>query len=203
MAELRTLHDAEHSILESIPSVATQATSTRLRHLLAERYQQTRTHLEALDVLFEQRGLPSASSSSEGIEGLLKDNRRLMAAMERGPVLDAAIVSTVQQVDRYEVALCSCARAHATAVGDAATERLLQHTIDDTRSLDQRLGGLAKIGAPEASKVTPRTADTAGPGATRTQADQEDAPGTEPNVRARDVEQPKTTTPRIERYQER
>jgi len=146
VAELQELSDVERQILQELPGLAARATSAELRTAFERHYEQTRIHIDRLDLLLRQLNERSQGSGVEGIRGLVHDAHRRAADAERGEVLDATLIAVAQRIEHYEIAAYGCARTHAQVLGDPEAARLLQQTLDEERLADRRLTEIAQRG---------------------------------------------------------
>ncbi len=146
IAELRDLYDAEQQIVQELPAMASKATSKDLRDALDHHLNQTRTHVQRLELIFQQLGLSAAGEPCEAIRGLVAEGRRRLGNCERGDVLDAAIIGMAQRVEHYEIAGYGCARTYARTLGESTAVDLLQQTLDEEGKTDHRLTALAERG---------------------------------------------------------
>lgn len=146
LAELHDLFDAEQQILQELPGMAARATSAELRGALEDHYEQTRIHLERLELLFRQLNERPRLDPCEAMRGLISEAHRVAAKAERGDVLDAALIGAAQRIEHYEIAAYGCARSYARTLGDAEATRILQQTLDEEKHADRRLTEIAERG---------------------------------------------------------
>jgi ferritin-like metal-binding protein YciE len=146
VAELQDLLDAEQNILAELPAMAASATSTTLRRAFDAHFEETRVHVERLELLLRKLDAEGHNRPCEAIRGLIAEGRRRVAETERGEVLDAALIASAQRIEHYEIAVYGCARTFAQTLGDDDARKLLQQTLDEEGAADHRLTKIAEHG---------------------------------------------------------
>ena len=146
IAELHDLLDAEQHTLLELPKMASNATATALRELLEHHVEQTRVHVERLELLLRKLAALQERAPCAAIHGIVKEGRRRIEASERGDVLDAVLIGLAQRIEHYEIAAYGCARSYARTLGDHEAENLLQQTLDEESATDARLTRIAERG---------------------------------------------------------
>jgi len=144
--ELRDLYSAEQQIIDALPQLASAATSPDLERAFAEHLEQTTVHRERLDLILQSLNVQPGGHHCEGMAGLIKEGRERLRQDSPSAVKDAALISTAQRVEHYEIAGYGTARTYARLLGDWEGERLLQQTLDEEGATDHRLTDLATSG---------------------------------------------------------
>jgi ferritin-like metal-binding protein YciE len=146
VAELSDLYDAEHQVLFELPLLSAGATSDQLRAIFDQHYRDTHQHVARLETLFRRLDERPRLGPCRALRGIIEDARTRHGALERGPALDAALISAAQRIEHYEIAAYRCARTYALSLADALGAELLQQTLDEEGGMDQRLCDLAQVG---------------------------------------------------------
>jgi len=144
--ELSDLYAAEQHIIKALPTLASAASSPDLKAALERHLERTRIHVERLDLLFKQQGLPQSAAQSSGLTSLIETGSASVRKHADGDVRDAAIISAAQHVEHYEMAGYGCARTYARQLGDNRAADLLQQTLDEEGAADKELTRLAESG---------------------------------------------------------
>ncbi len=145
VAELLELFDAESQILVALPEMIAAATSNRLRDALQAHLDQTRVHVERLELLRRRLGIERQEAyAGDTMRALVAEARRRISDAERGDVLDAALIGAAQRIEHYEMAAYGCARTYARTLEDGEAEQLLQQTLDEEAEADARLSRIAE-----------------------------------------------------------
>ena len=142
--ELADLYDAETQIVRTLPRLVDAARAPELRESLKKHCDESRLHLERLELIFTHWGERRRSSPCAGLAGIVQeaDERLNEAATE--DVRDAAIIGAAQRIEHYEIAAYGCARTYARRLNRLDEARLLQETLDEEGRTDRRLTELAE-----------------------------------------------------------
>jgi ferritin-like metal-binding protein YciE len=143
-AELQDLFDAERQAIAALPEMARAATSGEVRDAFSEHLEETHVQLQRLELLLRKLDVAADGRPSETIRALVADARRRIEEVERGDVLDAALIGAAQRIEHYEIAAYGCARSYARTLGDDDAAALLQQTLDEEGSADHRLTRIAE-----------------------------------------------------------
>src|SRR5262245_1279729 len=142
--QLRDLYSAETQIVKALPKMAKAASSDELRSALEEHLDQTETHVERLEEIFDRMGMKSKGKKCEAMEGLLDEGKEIMKLDAEPHVRDAAMIAAAQRVEHYEMAGYGCARTFARLLGDTESADLLQQTLDQEGEADKKLSQIAE-----------------------------------------------------------
>ena len=142
--ELKDLYDAEKQIVKALPKMAKAATSEELKTAFEEHLEQTKRQVERLDKIFSKLGEKPAGKKCAAMSGLIEEGEELISDGEESPVLDAGLIAAAQKVEHYEIAGYGTARTHAEILGHNDAAKLLQQTLDEEKSTDEKLTELAE-----------------------------------------------------------
>src|SRR5262249_10913146 len=142
--ELADLYDAETQILRTLPRLAEAARSPDLRDALMRHSDESRLHLERLDLIFTHWGERRRSKGCAGLSGLVQEGDNRLNQATTDDARDAAIIGVAQRVEHYELAAYACARTYARRLNRLDEARLLQETLDEEGRADRRLTELAE-----------------------------------------------------------
>lgn len=142
--ELSDLYDCESQILKALPSLIKRASSVGLRKGFTQHLEETKTHLERLDQLFDDMGGRPKTRQCKGMRAILEEGEDILKSDGRGELLDAAIIAAAQRMEHYEIARYGCARTYADLLGDSDGAELLQVTLEEEKMTDNTLTELAK-----------------------------------------------------------
>jgi ferritin-like metal-binding protein YciE len=144
LSELAELYDAERQIVKALPKMAKAAERKELRAAFETHLKQTNKHVERLDRIFEALGREPEGKDSEPISQIIRQGDSMASEKHSdSAVLDAALISTAQKVEHYEIALYGSARSHANMLGYKKIAEVLEHTLGEERETDTLLTQLA------------------------------------------------------------
>jgi len=147
--ELRDLYDAEKRVEESLAEMAETATSPELKQAFEDHLAETRNHVSRLEQVFGMLQEKPKRHKSKGIQGIVGEGEDLMDEDASSAVTDAALITSAQRVEHYEIAAYGAVRTYARRLGFEDQAQLLQQTLDEEGQADKRLTALAESYANE------------------------------------------------------
>jgi ferritin-like metal-binding protein YciE len=142
--EMRDLYNAENQLLKVLPKMAKKAATPELKQAFESHLDETQTHVERLEEIFERLGKKPSGKTCKGMKGLVEEGSEILK--ENGPdsVIDAGIIAAAQRVEHYEIAGYGVARTFASILGESEAEDLLQETLDEEGAADEKLTEIAE-----------------------------------------------------------
>ena len=149
--ELRDLYNAESQLLKALPKMAKAASSEELKDAFEKHLEQTKTHVERLEEVFEEIGEKPKSKTCKAMKGLIDEGSEILQEDGEESVIDAGIIVAAQKVEHYEIAGYGSVRTFAQLLGKHRSAELLQTTLDEESEANELLNNLAEdIVNPEA-----------------------------------------------------
>src|SRR5438874_4124850 len=142
--ELGDLYDAETQMMRTLPRLAEAARAPELREALKRHCDETRLHLERLELIFTHWGERRRSKPCAGLAGIVQEADERLNQEATDDARDAAIIGVAQRIEHYEIAVYGCARTYARRLNRPDEARLLQETLDEEGRADHRLTELAE-----------------------------------------------------------
>src|SRR5438034_2403596 len=142
--ELADLYDAENQMILALPGLADSARAPELKEALQRHGEQSRLHLERLQLIFTHWGEKVASHRCAGIAGIVQEADDRLTEDATDDARDAAIIGVAQRIEHYEIAAYGCARTYARRLNRPDEARLLQETLDEEGRADRHLTELAE-----------------------------------------------------------
>ena len=149
---LKDIYDSEHQITVALPKMADVATSPKLKAAFLLHLKQTEEQIVRLEKVFEILGEKPERKPCKATKGLIAEGDENIEEIERGPLLDAALIEGAQKVEHYEIASYGTARTYATQAGKTGIVALLEETLKEEEETDRILTGIAE------SVVNPKAA---------------------------------------------
>ena len=144
METLKDIYYAEKKLVKTLPKMAKKASSPELRGAIEAHLSETEIHVERLEEIFQSLGKKPVAKKCEALEGILKEADEVTSEVEDRETLDAAIISSAQTVEHYEIARYGTLACWARLLGMEKAENLLQNTLDEERDADHKLSSLAE-----------------------------------------------------------
>lgn len=141
--EIEDLYSAEQQLVEALPTMADQASSTKLKEALESHLKQTEEHVSRLEEAAEKLDIELDGVVCQGMEGLLKEGSDLLE-QNPSPALDAAMISAAQRVEHYEIAAYGSAAEFADKLGEKEVAKLLKATLKEEEKADEKLSKIAE-----------------------------------------------------------
>ena len=142
--ELACLYDAETQMVRTLPRLAEAAHAPELREALIKHCQESRLHLERLELIFTHWGERRRSRPCPGMAGIVQEADGRLHEEATDDVRDAAIIGVAQRIEHYEIATYGCARTYARRLNRPDEARLLQETLEEEGRSDHRLTEIAE-----------------------------------------------------------
>jgi len=142
--ELKDIYSAEKQAVKAFPRLAKAVQSEELRQAMQDHLEQTKGQVERLDRIFEILEKRSSGKTCEGMKGLVEEAQSQLEEIEKGPVLDCAMIGALQRIEHYEIAAYGTAATLAEAMGQDEVKELLGETLEEEKETDERLTQVAQ-----------------------------------------------------------
>jgi ferritin-like metal-binding protein YciE len=149
--ELRDLYNAENQLVKALPKMAKAVSSQELKEAFEKHFEQTKTHVERLEEVFEDIGEKPKGKTCKAMKGLIEEGSEILREEGEESVIDAGIIVAAQKVEHYEIAGYGSVRTFAELLGKDKSAELLKTTLDEESETNETLNQLAEgIVNPEA-----------------------------------------------------
>ena len=142
--ELGDLYDAETQMIRTLPRFVDAARTPELRDALRKHCDESRLHLERIELIFTHWGERRRSKPCAGLAGIVQEADERLNEVTTDDARDAAIIGAAQRIEHYEMAAYGCARTYARRLNRLDEARLLQETLDEEGRTDRRLTEIAE-----------------------------------------------------------
>ncbi len=137
--ELKDIYSAEKQAIRAYPKLAKAVSSPQLKEALQTHLEETKGQVERLDQVFELLEKRSSGKTCEAMKGLVEETSEALEEIEKGPILDAALIACGQRMEHYEIAAYGTVAALAKAMGQEQIAQLLNQTLEEEKATDQKL----------------------------------------------------------------
>jgi ferritin-like metal-binding protein YciE len=141
---LKDIYYAEKQILKALPKMAKAANSNELQAAFEKHHEETETHLERLEKVFEMLGKPARGKKCEAIEGIIEEGKEIMEDYADTPALDAGLLAAAQAVEHYEISRYGTLKAWAEKLNLPEAIELLDQTLAEEKKTDETLTKIAQ-----------------------------------------------------------
>ena len=142
--ELSTLYDAEMQALRVLPRLRDAARGLKLREALTRHCDETRLHIERLQLIFTHWGGQGAAGHSAGLAGIVQEADERLNEAATDDARDAVVIAIAQRLEHYEIAGYGCARGYARRLNRPDEARLLLETLEEEGRAARRLTEVAE-----------------------------------------------------------
>lgn len=162
--ELKDLYNAENQLVKALPKMARKASAPELKQAFQEHLEQTKTHVNRLEQIFENLDEKPTGKTCVAMKGLIEEGKEIIDEDGNESVLDAALIGAAQRVEHYEIAGYGVVRTFASLLGEDDAAELLQETLDEEGETDKKLTAIAEeninveASNPNAEETTKRRA---------------------------------------------
>lgn len=141
---LRDIYYAERKIVKALPKMQRAAQSEKLAAAFEHHREETETHIERLQKVFEVVGKAPRGKTCEAIEGIIAEGEEIMEEFKGSAALDAGLISAAQAVEHYEIARYGTLHRWATELDMKDAAKLLSETLKEESATDEKLTKLAE-----------------------------------------------------------
>ena len=141
---LQDIYYAEQQITKALPKMIEKATSPQLKQAFERHLRETEGQIQRLDQVFSLLGKPAKGVDCAAIDGIVSETKEIMGDVDDPQVLDAALIAGAQAVEHYEITRYGTIIAFAKQLGHHDVVGHLQQTLDEERTTDTMLTGLAE-----------------------------------------------------------
>lgn len=144
---LHTLKDilyAEKQIMKALPKMARKASADQLRQAFESHREETQGQIERLEKVFDALDKTPRGAKCEAILGIIEEAEEIMEECEDPATLDAALISSAQAVEHYEMTRYGTLARWARELGRGDAAKLLGETLEEEKKADAKLTKLAE-----------------------------------------------------------
>ena len=141
---LQDIYYAENQIMKNLPAMAEKAHSPDLKAAFTKHLHETEAQIKRLERVFQMHGQEVKGVTCQAIDGILAEAREVMSDTADAEVRDAAMLSSAQAVEHYEITRYGTMIAFAKQLGRADCAQVLQETLAEEKATDHALSDLAE-----------------------------------------------------------
>lgn len=142
---LKDIYYAEQQVKKLMPEMAEKASNKELKDSIGGHLNQAQTHIDRLEKVFKAIGEKAEGVTCQAMDGIVKECRELMSEVEDAETRDAAIISSAQAVDHYEITRYGTLATWAEQLGlDDAVVDHLRDSLGEEEESDEKLTRLAE-----------------------------------------------------------
>jgi ferritin-like metal-binding protein YciE len=140
---LQDIYYAEQQITKALPKMIDKATNRDLAAGFKTHLDETYKQIERLDKVFEKLGQKPSATQCPAIDGIIKEADEVAGEIEDKAVLDAALITSAQAVEHYEMCRYGTLVAWAEQLGHDDVVRFLTTNLNEETATNTKLNTLA------------------------------------------------------------
>lgn len=141
--EIRDLYSAETQLSSALPKMAEKASNQKLKDAFTSHLEETKKQKERLEKIGEICDIKLKGEKCEAMAGLIKEGESMLKMDAEDDVRDAGLIGAAQRVEHYEIAGYGTARHYAKRLGLDDAVKLLEETLNEEKSADEKLNNIA------------------------------------------------------------
>jgi len=142
---IKDIYWAENHLVKTLPKMQKAATSKKLVAAIESHLEETKTHVERLEQVFELLGEKVQAQKCDAMEGLAKEGEGIVESTEPGTATrDVGIILASQKVEHYEIATYGGLAGLATILGLTDVADILAQTLAEEKAADEKLTDVAE-----------------------------------------------------------
>jgi ferritin-like metal-binding protein YciE len=150
--QLQDIYYAENQLVKALPKMAEKATDKQLKQGFLTHLDETKTHVQRLEQVFQMIGAEAKAVDCPAIDGIIEEADEVAGEVADKSVLDAAMINAAQAAEHYEIARYGSLIAWGRQLGRNDVASILQKTLEEEKATDKKLTMLTE------SKVNLRAA---------------------------------------------
>jgi ferritin-like metal-binding protein YciE len=142
---VKDIYWAEKALVKALTKMKKASTSEDLAAAFEKHAEETQTHVETLEQVFELLGEKAVAKKCDAMEGLIAEANSIIEETDAGSMVrDAGLILAAQKVEHYEIATYGTLRVFAANMGHTDVEKLLSQTLENEKATDEALTDLAE-----------------------------------------------------------
>jgi ferritin-like metal-binding protein YciE len=145
--QAKDIYHAEKKFLSHFyTEIRNHAAAAELKEAIDQSKRECDNHVQRLESVFKKLNLPTPATSPEkglGVENMIKEINNLVKRCESKNVRDAAIISSLQRINHYEISVYGSLRTFAEELGHGDLSESIQKSLEEEKKIDLKLTKLA------------------------------------------------------------
>lgn len=140
---LQDIYYAEQQITKALPKMIDLATNRDLATGLKNHLEETNKQIERLNQVFAKLGQTPKGTNCPAIDGIIQEGDEITGEIADKAVLDAALVTSCQAVEHYEINRYGTLIAWAESLGHDEVVRFLTTSLNEEKAANTKLNTVA------------------------------------------------------------
>ncbi|MCA1324773.1 ferritin-like domain-containing protein [Herbaspirillum sp. alder98] len=144
---LSDISNAEKQLTKALPRLLRAASEPELKAAFEANLDATQGRIERIDQAVEETGLRLRRVKCAAMEGLVEEGKEQIEEVEKGAVLDSALIAAAQKIAHYEIATYGTLCALAKHLDYSEASKQLHVSLEESKAIDAELTILAQRGS--------------------------------------------------------
>ena len=141
---LQDIYYAENQIVKTLPTMIEKASNSELKAAFQQHLTETQAQVTKLEQVFQMHGQPVKGVTCQAMDGIIAESKEIMSDCDDADVRDAAMISSAQAVEHYEITRYGSLIAYAEELGRQDCAGLMRPLLDEAKAMDQKLTRIAE-----------------------------------------------------------
>jgi ferritin-like metal-binding protein YciE len=142
--ELQDVYSVEKQLSKVLAKLSQKAYHPELKEALNIHLEETQNHQARLKEIEKLLGTSLDGEECKGMKGIIEEGEKVIDASGIAAAIDAAIISSAQKAEHYEIATYGTAVAMANALEFDQIKDLLQENLNEEGNANKKLTRLAE-----------------------------------------------------------
>jgi ferritin-like metal-binding protein YciE len=142
--ELKDIYWAEKALVKALPKMIKKASTQDLIDALESHLNETEEHVKRVEQVFAAIGKDAKAKKCDAMQGLIEEADGMIGESDEGVMRDAAIISSAQKIEHYEIASYGTLRTFAQTLSLHEAVTLLERTLNEEKAADEKLTEVAE-----------------------------------------------------------
>ena len=145
LAELTEAASFEKIMAQSLPLLAQNVSTDRLRQAIDSHVQEAKSQEQGLEKLLQKYyGGRIESHTDQSMQALMDESRKMAGMVNEGSLRDAAIIASIQRMKHYEIAVYGTLATYAECLGLDEDKDTLGAMLAREKNFDEALSDIAE-----------------------------------------------------------
>ena len=141
---LQDIYYAENQIVKTLPVMIEKASNSELKSAFQQHLAETQAQVAKLEQVFQMHSQPVKGVTCQAMDGIIAESKEIMSDCDDAHVRDAAMISSAQAVEHYEITRYGSLIAYAEELGRKDCAGVMRPLLDEAKAMDQKLTRIAE-----------------------------------------------------------
>jgi ferritin-like metal-binding protein YciE len=143
--QIKDIYWAEKHLLKALPKMQKAASTEELQTAIENHTEQTQTHVERLEEIFELLEEKPQAKKCDGMQGLVEEGQSVIEDTDKGTATrDVGIILSAQKIEHYEISAYGGLATLAKTLQRDDIASILAETLEEEKETDELLTEIAE-----------------------------------------------------------